>query len=1056
MSRSKAVETSGKLGGVTTTRPAFSIHAASPLVKKTLKPDISVEEAKKNIQSMLVNERCELAESANLPPQVAMLLGEDRSLRLRSILSANPVTPEALMLKLAKDPQPFPRKRLLENPSATSAVLEVLLEDADQEMFVKILKHEHAPQSVLTKGMASEDWEVRQTVAKSESATPEMLDKLASDAEESVREAVALNVNTSEQTLVRLAKEAVEGTQAGVARELASRQGLSKEVIDTLLTFENNPDVLTTLVFNNQKNPNLTTETLIALATPEGVSANLVSTIIDTGRLPQDIVDGFLEDTDRDVVRSAIKLASKGAITERLGKAIEEAYKEDAWGGVGEILKHAEAVPFDEIADKYLNEKTGENGVHTILRSIISNPAAPASALTKAFNFLEAVPEEEWGYDYTSLARNLSYHQNVPKEVIRTMVSREGDRYNSFKNGLIQRLPVSEQVRLSSKTPKWFSDEPERAIDYKRYSLRQLQKAMEQAGLSSMKKADLGKEPFQMFKGKPAIEDLFNKNKGVITLDLLESYLKEAKGKGQGYYVHHSTYSPSVQSDKIFDELERYVYAVGLKDIEGDEELVDFVEKVAPTMQHAGHTIGLAGKNLGWVLYKKVPKDIAEKLGVDQAFFLIEQVQSDWRGFFQKIRDAIANTELARNVREEQKQALEYFESKYGEDGIVRVQKSLDKLVKDYPEKILSAFLEDAVGNLVFMTDKDKIRSLTSMSPTTAKIIYEDTAKKFGFKESTRIPGYLEMVASNYQDDVTEVGPIENNYSTHEQDSNFSVKNRPRPTRKEDKHIRRDSKVPTGEREPVDYDVYTGLGNMMYPLGGSLGEQIEAAVGEIPVHVDAGNGATLFYRLVESDTKKRKPYIEVSVQLDGEKSRLQGLQWFLVKSGKTWVVESRSAQLEKMSKEQNAAWDEVVLSNIPEEVGGEKVEEKTAKSYNLMTDPRLDSLEPKLTEQEKMFVNITKWGGAKNDTFLADAERLDSATLDVLKQRPKGEGTYFSWRYTSQEDLNTGKGLKDSSPSVYVVKKKAWDEALDLLRKKDQQANEQPAGASPKIEVVPR
>jgi len=83
-----------------------------------------------------------------------------------------------------------------------------------------------------------------------------------------------------------------------------------------------------------------------------------------------------------------------------------------------------------------------------------------------------------------------------------------------------------------------------------------------------------------------------------------------------------------------------------------------------------------------------------------------------------------------------------------------------------------------------------------------------------------------EIRADLYQDDIESPAAPEQGYSPREGDSNFSVKTRPRPTRKEDKDIRLDSKQPTGEREPANYDQYTGLGNLSYPLGGAL---VEAA-----------------------------------------------------------------------------------------------------------------------------------------------------------------------------------------------------------------------------------
>ncbi len=1019
-------------------RPAFSISAApTALVKKTAVADITPEQAQKNIASMTLDERSTLATIEPLPQAAAQILISDRSLATRTRLARNKSIGEALMLKLTRDPQYFVRDGLLDNEGVTAKVLEALVPKANSNAFRRILEHDSAPQSALVTGAESGDPGVREAVANSKSASPELLDKLSTDENVFVRAQVANNPNTSDATVAKMSSADTKDDGFRVYRSLSTRPKLPDAAVANLLKSDD-ANVLENVIDNNHDR--IPAETLVNLIDFEGGDRDdVLNALLRTKKLPQDKVDQIFEKAEpgRQLWRHASKVASPEAIQSSFDAAIKKSVAEEDYLYVEPILSSAKSLNFGEILDKYAaNLKPSDQ--YDFLSAMASNEAVPADVVKKVFRIIDGWSDEEYGEGRgRNILRDLMDHPNLPQEVVTAILKSKDDRYDYVRNGLVKKLPVSEQVRLSSKPPEWFTNEPERNIDYKRYQLRQLWQAMEHYGVTSLKKADLNKENFSAFKGKPAVEDVFKAGNGVVTKDFLANYMKEAKAKGQGYYIHHSQYSADIQSDAAFRGLPRYVYAVGLKDIETSPEVLDFVERVAPTMQHSGHSIGVDGKNLGWILYKKVPKDLAATFGIDQEFFVVEQVQSDWRGFFQKIRDATENMELDRAVREDQRRSLEMFEDKYGEDGLARVQKELDKLVSNYPEKILSAFLEDVPGELVFMTGKDRIRELTRMSPTTAKIIYDDVAKRFGFKDSERLPGYMEVVAKlkayEYQDDVTEVGPIENNYSTYEQDSNFSVKNRPRPTRKEDKHVKLDSKVPTGEREPVDYDVYTGLGNLMYPLGGSLETMLTAAVTQNATPVSVGKD-TLYYEHVPASGKQGER-LEVRLASEGKNT-----DFVFVPTGDQahpWKPTENIGDLAK-----------IIIDKMPKDmVPGEKVEPGKDKSYNVLKDPALAQVAGDLSEQEKMFVGITQW---KNKVFVADPERVDDATLEILKKNPVGDGKYFKWIYTTQEDIDAGKAMKDSSPSIYVEKKDAWDKASEALAK----ARETQGKTSPLIKVT--
>jgi hypothetical protein len=67
---------------------------------------------------------------------------------------------------------------------------------------------------------------------------------------------------------------------------------------------------------------------------------------------------------------------------------------------------------------------------------------------------------------------------------------------------------------------------------------------------------------------------------------------------------------------------------------------------------------------------------------------------------------------------------------------------------------------------------------------------------------------------------------------------------------------------------------------------------------------------------------------------------------------------------------------------------------------NILEDPALADLEPKMLDQEKLFTSIRKWEG---DSYVTTADRLDVGTKEVLAEKPQGEGHYFSWNYVTPE-----------------------------------------------------
>jgi hypothetical protein len=80
---------------------------------------------------------------------------------------------------------------------------------------------------------------------------------------------------------------------------------------------------------------------------------------------------------------------------------------------------------------------------------------------------------------------------------------------------------------------------------------------------------------------------------------------------------------------------------------------------------------------------------------------------------------------------------------------------------------------------------------------------------------------------------------------------------------------------------------------------------------------------------------------------------------------------------------------------------GKAAQSNSGYKGNVLEDPALEGLEPKMLDQEKMFTTIRQWEG---DSYVNTADHLDVGTKEVLDQKPEGQGHYFSWRYNTEEE----------------------------------------------------
>ncbi len=328
-----------------------------------------------------------------------------------------------------------------------------------------------------------------------------------------------------------------------------------------------------------------------------------------------------------------------------------------------------------------------------------------------------------------------------------------------------------DRVRKTSKTPKGWPKDPAVFISRNAYVLRSLEKEMEKSGVAELATADLRKPEYQKFGNNPVIKTLFEKGNGQVTLESLQAYQKELGSTGEKYYRHHSKYpgAAEYQIEERFNKLPAQVYALVWDDLGQfgvSDDAKKFIEDLSPQMKHrtgerGEHVVGLNGRNLGYIIWK----DITSVLG--EPAVLIQQMQSDWKAAFSEIAKLEAGETLEiDNIKITQEHLPLFYERVGGKDFFDSAKADVLKLIKDYPQKLLQAFLVDARGKKVFMHTAKAINKAIGKDENTeggvAEIVYRQAPKAFGFQPSMdpKMPAeYYQEIQASLEDE--EVKPLE-------------------------------------------------------------------------------------------------------------------------------------------------------------------------------------------------------------------------------------------------------------------------------------------------------
>lgn len=129
----------------------------------------------------------------------------------------------------------------------------------------------------------------------------------------------------------------------------------------------------------------------------------------------------------------------------------------------------------------------------------------------------------------------------------------------------------------------------------------------------------------------------------------------------------------------------------------------------------------------------------------------------------------------------------------------------------------------------------------------------------------------------------------------------------------------------------------------------------------------------------------------------------------------------------------------------------EKTEPRKSRSYNVLENPALDELSPKMTDEEKLFTRINNWDS--KGTFAADPSRLDSVAKAMLQKKKKGDEHYFSWTYTGEDDVAEAQKERDAAgeppitlrPTLIIMRKPAWETARANIMKTEGDEDEDAA-----------
>ncbi len=143
-------------------------------------------------------------------------------------LAYNPVCPEEILTKLAKDPDPEVRAAVAENSLTPPEILKILAKDKSREVRERVAGNTSTPVETLDV-MAKVSY-LRKTIAENSSISMTLLKELSVNRDFDVRLAVTRNPTTPPEILILLAKEAGYMIRAGVARNRNTPPELLKEL----------------------------------------------------------------------------------------------------------------------------------------------------------------------------------------------------------------------------------------------------------------------------------------------------------------------------------------------------------------------------------------------------------------------------------------------------------------------------------------------------------------------------------------------------------------------------------------------------------------------------------------------------------------------------------------------------------------------------------------------------------------------------------------------------------------------------------------------------------
>jgi hypothetical protein len=343
---------------------------------------------------------------------------------------------------------------------------------------------------------------------------------------------------------------------------------------------------------------------------------------------------------------------------------------------------------------------------------------------------------------------NLARNSKINADTQRTLASDSNTRVIDYLSRNQNLLPEI-KIRTQSKPPAGFNKNEFIARVHKnKYVFRVLEKYMEDNSLTQLESQKFKGSPIERFRQQPLVDAMFKENNGKpLTLEHIKKAIEKMEAKE--FYIFHNTFGSGIQSHDTFRHLPRYSFALLFKDLEGDPETLQFMKDVAPKLAHGQHGSmgGWGAMNMGWILWK----DISTVTG--RPSVLIEQIQSDWRGLMSKIRaikDDIDNpSSRAAGIM------LEEWNEKHGEESLGRIQKNLDELVKDYPEKLMAEFLTNSGvrGKTVYITGRDTQQRLVGHQAGRESVmldtIYERMPAAFGFKQAEDLPGFLKLERAN-------------------------------------------------------------------------------------------------------------------------------------------------------------------------------------------------------------------------------------------------------------------------------------------------------------------